>query len=58
MVSGDEIVRTGGFLVLADIVIGTSLLFDPVKALVTGIGHVFLVETPRDASLLEQVNHR
>lgn len=41
---------------LADVVVGTGLLVDPVEALVAGVGHIFLVRTPRDSPILEQVD--
>jgi len=43
--------------VLADIVICTSLGVDPRKSLVATVWQVLLVQTPRDASLLEQVHN-
>jgi hypothetical protein len=42
-------------LVLANVVVGTSLLVEPVEALVAGVGQIFLVRAPRDSSVLEQV---
>jgi hypothetical protein len=42
-------------LVLANVVVGTSLLVEPVEALVAGVWQIFLVRAPRDSSVLEQV---
>jgi hypothetical protein len=44
--------------VLANVVIGTGHLVDPVKALVSRVRQIFLVQGPRDSLVLEQVNHR
>lgn len=44
-------------LVLADVIVGTGLLVHPVEALVTTVGHIFLVHGPRDVLILEQVNN-
>ena len=43
---------------LANIVIRTSLLIDPGKALKSGVGLVFLVEAPAYSLILKQVDHR
>lgn len=40
---------------LSNVVVGTSHLVDPRETLVTGVWHILLVKTPRDALVLEQV---
>lgn len=49
-------VEDDGRVVLADIVVGASLLVDPRHTLETAVGLVFLVLGPRDALVLEEVN--
>jgi hypothetical protein len=44
--------------VLANIVVGTGLLVDPVETLVASVGHIFLVQRPRDSPVLKQVDDR
>lgn len=55
LVVGDTAGQDGG-VVLADVVVGTSLGVDVLEALVAGVGHVLLVVAPRDAAVLEQVD--
>jgi hypothetical protein len=47
-----------GLLVLANIVIGTSLLVDPVVTLVASVWHILLVETPANALVFKEINDR
>ena len=42
---------------LANVVIGTSLRIDPRETLETSVRHVFLVQTPADALVLEQIDN-
>lgn len=42
---------------LAYVVIGTSLGIDPRETLETSVWHVFLVQTPADALVLEQIDN-
>ena len=39
-------------LVLANVVVGTSLLVDPVETLVASVGQVFLVQRPGNTLIL------
>ena len=43
---------------LTNVVIGTGLLVEPVEALVSSVGHIFLVHGPRNMPVLKQVNYR
>jgi len=44
--------------VLSNVVIGTILLVDPSEPLKSSVWHIFLVQTPGDALILEQINDR
>lgn len=54
---GDDGVVENLGVVLADVVVGTVDLVYPVESLVTCVGHIFLVQTPADALVLEQINN-
>lgn len=45
------------WVVLADVVVGLSLLIDPSESLKAGVGHIFLVRSPRDVLVLKEINH-
>lgn len=44
-------------LVLPDVVLLSSLLINPGKALEAGVRHVFLILAPADSFVLQQINH-
>jgi hypothetical protein len=44
--------------VLSDIVVGAILLIDPCESLEACVGHIFLVQTPGNSLVLEQINDR
>lgn len=45
-------------LVLANVVISTVLLVNPFESFVSSVGHIFLVQGPRDMLVLKKVNYR
>lgn len=56
--TGDDRVIEDSWIVLANVVVGASLGVYPRETFEASVGHVFLVETPRNSPVFEEVDDR